>query len=76
MEQSLRPEVINSKIIKCGSKTYFFDVKKSKSGNNYLTISETWKKTNGEVVRNRLMIFPDHLEEFSKTLIESGQYLK
>ncbi|HAV11739.1 MAG TPA: hypothetical protein DCX32_04355 [Candidatus Moranbacteria bacterium] len=76
MEQNAQQEVVNSQVVKAGGKTYFFDVKKAKSGNNYLTISETWKKKDGESVRNRLMIFSDNLREFSTALAEAGKFLK
>ncbi|EKE12572.1 MAG: hypothetical protein ACD_13C00168G0003 [uncultured bacterium] len=76
MEKNAQQEVVNSQVVKARGKTYFFDVKKAKSGNNYLTISETWKKKDGEVVRNRLMIFSDHVGKFSTALSESGKYLK
>jgi len=76
MEQNPRQEVVNSQTLKAGGKTYFFDVKKAKNGKNYLTVSETWKKPDGEAVRNRLMIFSDNFEEFSVALADAGRFLK
>ncbi len=76
MQQNMQQEVVNSQVIKAGGKTYFFDVKKAKNGNNYLTISETWKKPDGESVRNRLMIFSDHLNDFMAALQNTEKYLK
>ncbi len=76
MQQDVKQEVVNSQVLKAGGKTYFFDVKKAKNGKNYLTISETWKKPDGEAVRNRLMIFSDNIDEFSNALAEAGKFLK
>lgn len=76
MDQNQKQETVNSQMLKAGGKTYFFDVKKAKSGKNYLTISETWKKPEGEIVRNRLMIFSDHMGEFSSALSEAEKFMK
>lgn len=76
MEQKTQQEVVSSQTLKAGGKTYFFDVKKAKNGNNYLTISETWKKPDGEAVRNRLMLFSDYIGEFSAALAEAEKFLK
>ncbi len=63
-------------MVKAGSKTYFFDVKKASNGSNYLTIAESYKKPTGEKVINRLLIFKDHLPEFAGALNEVQKYLQ
>lgn len=62
-------------MLRAGSKNYFFDVKKAKSGNNYLTIAESYKGKDGASVVNRIMLFKDHLADFQKTLEEAESYL-
>lgn len=44
-EQRERDEVF-SKAVKAGKRTYFFDVKETKSGEKYLTITESKRKFN------------------------------
>ena len=37
-----------SKAVKAGKRTYFFDVKETKHGEKYLTITESKRKFNGD----------------------------
>ena len=60
---------IYSKNIKAGNRTYFFDIRKTKSGEKYIHITES-RQENGKWVRNNIVIFHDHIDEFFKTLDE------
>ena len=62
-------EIYSDKIIK-GSRTYFFDIKKSEKGDLYLKISES-KKTASGFEHHRLMIFDEDLKNFVETLKKS-----
>lgn len=62
-------ESIYSKNIKAGGRTYFFDIRKTKSGEKYIHITES-RQENGEWVRNNIVIFHDHVDEFFKILDE------
>jgi hypothetical protein len=53
--------------VRAGSRTYFMDVKEAKNGKPYLSIQESRKKEEG-FEKSRLLVFPDHLEEFLKGL--------
>ncbi len=64
-----REELYIDKITK-GSRTYFFDIKKSESGDLYLKISES-KKTASGFEHHRLMIFDEDLKDFVETLKKS-----
>jgi hypothetical protein len=68
-------EKVHSQMLRAGGKSYFFDVKKAKSGTNYLTVAESYKGKDGGSVVNRIMIFKDHLADFQKTLGEVESYL-
>jgi hypothetical protein len=70
------PEKVFSQMVKAGTKTYFFDVKKTIKGSNYLTIAESYKNQQGERVTNRVMLFKDHFPEFAEALSEVKQYLQ
>ena len=59
-------EIYSNKISK-GSRTYFFDIKKSEEGDFYLKISES-KKSLDEFDHHRLMIFDDDINDFVETL--------
>jgi len=62
-------EIYSEKITK-GSRTYFFDIKKSEKGDLYLKISER-KKTASGFEHHRLMIFVEDLKDFVETLKKS-----
>ena len=62
-------EIYSDKITK-GSRTYFFDIKKSEKGDLYLKISES-KKTASGFEHHRLMIFDEDLKDFVETLKKS-----
>lgn len=63
-------ESIFTKKLIAGSKTYFFDIRKIQSGDKYLQITELRLKKDGEELRNSIVIFGDHIKEFSQLLDE------
>ena len=55
----------DSRTVKAGAKTYFFDLKETKEGNPYLAISESRFMGEGQDrERSRIVVFPDHAEVF------------
>lgn len=72
----LVPEKVFAQMVKAGSKTYFFDVKKASNGSNYLSIAESYKNQKGEKVINRVMIFKDYFREFVGALQETEKFLQ
>jgi len=70
------PEKVFSFRVKAGTKNYFFDVKKTIKGSNYLTIAESYKNQKGERVTNRVMLFKEHFPEFAGALSEIRQYMQ
>ena len=55
----------DSQIVKAGAKTYFFDLKETKEGQTYLTITESRFKGEGQDrERVSIAVFPDHAQEF------------
>ena len=59
----------NVKILKCGSRTYFFDVKTAKNNSQYLVVSESSfdKKTQARK-RNSFILFKEDLTLFTEML--------
>ena len=62
-------EIYSDKITK-GSRTYFFDIKKSEKGDLYLKISES-KKTQSGYEHHRLMVYNEDLKDFVEALKKS-----
>jgi hypothetical protein len=59
----------DSQTIRAGSNTYFMDVKQTKAGKPYLTITESRFKGEGEKHhRSSISIFPEHLPDFLQAL--------
>ncbi|MFC2054779.1 DUF3276 family protein [Chloroflexota bacterium] len=60
-----------SRTLKAGSKTYFFDIKKTKDEKPYLVITESRFKGEGEErERSTIVVFQDIAEEFERTVSE------
>jgi len=56
---------IKSEMIRCGRRTYFFDIKVAANRDKYLRITETRLMERGQPrKRNNIMIFPEDIENF------------
>jgi len=64
-----------NKRVDCGSGTYFFDVKETKEGKKYLTITET-RLREGVRERYRIMVFEEGITEFIQTINEAAEKFK
>lgn len=62
-------EIYSDRITK-GSRTYFFDIKKSEKGDLYLKVSES-KRTDSGFERHQLMVFDEDLKDFVEALKKS-----
>lgn len=61
----------DSRQIKAGSRTYFFDIKETKEGKLYLVITESRFKGEGKQrERSSMMVFPENAQEFLETVTE------
>jgi len=63
-------QIDNSRTIKAGKKTYFFDIKRTNDGKPYLVITESWFKDdeNSKPDRNNIIVFPEQARDFALTL--------
>jgi hypothetical protein len=65
-----------SKTVKAGAKTYFFDLKETKEGKPYLTITESrFKGEDEERERHTIVVFPENAEEFTEALAAMAEKL-
>lgn len=66
-----------SKIVKAGSKTYFFDLRETKEGQPFLTITETRFKGEGQDrERSSIVVFPDNALDFLEATQEMIEKLQ
>lgn len=68
---------VKTSTLKCGRRTYFFDVNLSKNNSKYLKISETQmpKEEGGEVKRNSFLLFGEDAGHFHQMLGEVMTHL-
>jgi len=61
-------KVIFSEKLQAGSKTYFFDIRKTKRGSKYLRISESRLLNNKIRRKSDIAIFNDHFQDFKRII--------
>ena len=72
-------EDIFSKVLRAGRRTYFFDVRSTKAGDYYLTISESKKFTNEDGTfyfkKHKIYLYKEDFENFTEILGEMTKYI-
>ena len=72
-------EEIFSKALRAGRRTYFFDVRETKAGDYYLTITESKKFTNEDGTffykKHKIYLYKEDFAEFNSSLNESCDFI-
>jgi len=75
----MEQEEIFSKVMRAGRRTYFFDVRSTKAGDFYLTITESKKFTNDDgsyhYKKHKIYLYKEDFSEFQDTLDEMINYV-
>lgn len=71
-----RTDDIFSKSLRAGNRTYFFDVKSTKSDDFYLTITESKRRFNNDngkffYEKHKLFLYPEDFQSFTEFLNET-----
>ncbi len=78
-QYSMEQEEIYSKVMRAGRRTYFFDVRSTKAGDYYLTITESKKFTNDDgsfhYKKHKIYLYKEDFSEFQDSLNEMIQYI-
>lgn len=61
--------IVWSKRVKAGKRTYFFDIKRDSKGQNFVSISES-RKTSEGLKKQMIVIYPEDLEKFYEVFRE------
>lgn len=73
-------EDLYAKSIRAGKRTYFFDVKSTKAGDYYLTITESKKRfgTDGKFFfeKHKIFLYKEDFEKFSEGLHDAVDFIK
>jgi len=72
-------EEIFSKVLRAGRRTYFFDVRSTKAGDYYLTITESKKFTNDDgsfhFKKHKIYLYKEDFSGFTDILNEMTTYI-
>ncbi len=75
----MEKEEIFSKVLRAGRRTYFFDVRSTKAGDYYLTITESKKFTNDDgsfhYKKHKIYLYKEDFSEFNSILAEMTDYI-
>lgn len=77
--EMMEKEEIFSKVLRAGRRTYFFDVRSTKAGDYYLTITESKKFTNDDgsfhYKKHKIYLYKEDFTEFNSILKEMTDYV-
>ena len=79
MEEKNEREEIFSKKVRAGKRTYFFDIKPTRSNDYYLTITESKKRLKDDgffYEKHKIFLYKEDFKKFMDTLGETFEYLK
>jgi hypothetical protein len=75
----MEQEEIYSKVLRAGRRTYFFDVRATKAGDYYLTVTESKKFTNDDgsfhYKKHKIYLYKEDFTEFNAILGEMTDYI-
>ncbi len=75
----MEQEEIQSKVLRAGRRTYFFDVRSTKAGDYYLTITESKKFTNDDgsfhYKKHKIYLYKEDFEGFKESFEEMMDFI-
>lgn len=75
-ENKEREEVFSKKV-RAGKRTYFFDVKATRSNDYYLTVTESKKRLeDGVFIKHKIFLYKEDFEKFAEGLKDAIDYIK
>jgi hypothetical protein len=70
-------EEVFSKKVRAGKRTYFFDVKATRSNDYYVTITESKKRLeDGVFIKHKIFLYKEDFEKFAEGLLGTIDYIK
>jgi len=78
-KNSIDQEEIHSKVMRAGRRTYFFDVRSTKAGDYYLTITESKKFTHDDgsfhYKKYKIYLYKEDFEDFRANVEEMMDFI-
>lgn len=79
MKENIEQEEIFSQILRAGRRTYFFDVRATKAGDYYLTVTESKKFTHDDgsfhYQKHKIYIYKEDFNEFNEMLKAATDFI-
>jgi hypothetical protein len=79
MKENIEQEEIFSQILRAGRRTYFFDVRATKAGDYYLTVTESKKFTHDDgsfrYQKHKIYIYKEDFTEFNEMLSAATEFI-
>src|ERR1700743_3152944 len=70
-------EEVFSKKVRAGKRTYFFDVKATRSNEYYIAVTESKKRLeDGVFIKHKIFLYKEDFEKFSEGLRDTIEYIK
>ena len=70
-------EEVYSKKVRAGKRTYFFDVKATRSNDYYVTVTESKKRLeDGVFIKHKIFLYKEDFEKFAEGLKDTVDYIK
>lgn len=70
-------EEVFSKKVRAGKRTYFFDVKATRSNDYYVTITESKKRfEDGQFIKHKIFLYKEDFEKFAEGFQDVVAYIK
>lgn len=70
-------EEVFSKKVRAGKRTYFFDVKATRSNDYYVTVTESKKRLeDGVFIKQKIFLYKEDFEKFAEGFKETIDYVK
>tara|TARA_R110000868_G_scaffold14075_1_gene65684 strand:+ start:43879 stop:44262 length:384 start_codon:yes stop_codon:yes gene_type:complete len=78
-KETMDQEEIYSKVLRAGRRTYFFDVRSTKAGDYYLTVTESKKFTHDDgsfhYKKHKIYLYKEDFSAFKENLDEMMEYI-
>jgi|MGYP001025901261 hypothetical protein len=78
-KESMEQEEIHSKVLRAGRRTYFFDVRGTKAGDYYLTITESKKFTHDDgsfhYKKHKIYLYKEDFTAFKEIMDEMMDFI-
>lgn len=73
-------EDVYSKVVRAGKRTYFFDVKSTRNGDLFLTITESRKRVNPDGTsrfeKNKIFLYKEDFDKYADGLNDVVEFIK